>query len=42
MSLNNIQINSSWQADTIRYNEHIHIGVAMAVDDGLLVPGSIC
>ena len=32
------EINSSWQADTIRYNEHIHIGVAMAVDDGLLVP----
>ena len=32
------EINSSWQADTIRYNEHIHIGVAMAVEDGLLVP----
>ncbi len=32
------EINSSWQGDTIRYNEHIHIGVAMAVEDGLLVP----
>jgi pyruvate dehydrogenase E2 component (dihydrolipoamide acetyltransferase) len=24
--------------DKIRFNEHIHIGVAMAVEDGLLVP----
>lgn len=32
------EINSSWLGDTIRYNEHIHIGVAMAVEDGLLVP----
>ena len=32
------QINSSWLGDTIRYNDHIHIGVAMAVEDGLLVP----
>ena len=32
------EINSSWQGDTIRHNEHIHIGVAMAVEDGLLVP----
>ena len=32
------EINSSWQGDTIRFNEHIHIGVAMAVEDGLLVP----
>ena len=32
------EINSSWQGNTIRYNEHIHIGVAMAVEDGLLVP----
>ena len=32
------EINSSWQGDTIRYNEHIHIGVAMAVEEGLLVP----
>ncbi|MCS6823464.1 MAG: pyruvate dehydrogenase complex dihydrolipoamide acetyltransferase [Cytophagaceae bacterium] len=31
-------INSSWLGDKIRYNHHIHIGVAMAVEDGLLVP----
>tara|TARA_B100001057_G_scaffold267502_1_gene267620 strand:+ start:4054 stop:5301 length:1248 start_codon:yes stop_codon:yes gene_type:complete len=32
------QINSSWLDDRIRFNDHIHIGVAMAVEDGLLVP----
>lgn len=32
------QVNSSWLGDRIRYNEHIHIGVAVAVDEGLLVP----
>jgi len=32
------KINSSWLGDKIRYNNHIHIGVAMAVEDGLLVP----
>jgi pyruvate dehydrogenase E2 component (dihydrolipoamide acetyltransferase) len=31
-------INSSFQGDTIRFNEHVHIGVAVAVDEGLLVP----
>ncbi len=31
-------VNSSWQGDSIRYNEHVHIGVAVAVEDGLLVP----
>ena len=31
-------VNSSWLGDKIRYNEHIHIGVAVAVDEGLLVP----
>jgi pyruvate dehydrogenase E2 component (dihydrolipoamide acetyltransferase) len=31
-------VNSSWRGDTIRYNEHINIGVAIAVDEGLLVP----
>jgi len=31
-------INSSWLGDKIRYNEHINIGVAVAVDEGLLVP----
>jgi pyruvate dehydrogenase E2 component (dihydrolipoamide acetyltransferase) len=32
------KINSSWQGDTIRMNHHIHIGVAIAVEEGLLVP----
>ncbi|MES2761478.1 MAG: pyruvate dehydrogenase complex dihydrolipoamide acetyltransferase [Bacteroidota bacterium] len=32
------KVNSSWLADTIRTYSHIHIGVAVAVDDGLLVP----
>ncbi|MCE9538654.1 MAG: pyruvate dehydrogenase complex dihydrolipoamide acetyltransferase [Bacteroidetes bacterium] len=32
------KINSSWLGDKIRYNSHIHIGVAIAVDEGLLVP----
>jgi pyruvate dehydrogenase E2 component (dihydrolipoamide acetyltransferase) len=32
------KVNSSWQGDTIRYNHHINIGVAVAVEDGLLVP----
>lgn len=31
-------VNSSWQGDKIRKNHHIHIGVAVAVKDGLLVP----
>ena len=31
-------INSSFQGDKIRTNEHVHIGVAVAVDEGLLVP----
>lgn len=31
-------INASWQGDTLRINHHIHIGVAVAVDEGLLVP----
>ncbi|MGC6413519.1 MAG: pyruvate dehydrogenase complex dihydrolipoamide acetyltransferase [Bacteroidia bacterium] len=34
----NPKINSSWLGTQIRYNNHIHIGVAMAVDEGLLVP----
>jgi len=32
------KVNSSWLGDKIRFNHHIHIGVAMAVDEGLLVP----
>ncbi|TPG66664.1 pyruvate dehydrogenase complex dihydrolipoamide acetyltransferase [Hymenobacter nivis] len=31
-------INSSWLGDKIRQNKAIHIGVAVAVDEGLLVP----
>jgi pyruvate dehydrogenase E2 component (dihydrolipoamide acetyltransferase) len=31
-------VNSSWLGDKIRVNKDIHIGVAVAVDDGLLVP----
>ena len=31
-------VNSSWLGDVIRRNQHIHIGVAVAVDEGLLVP----
>ena len=34
----NPAVNSSWLGDRIRYNEHVHIGVAVAVEDGLLVP----
>jgi pyruvate dehydrogenase E2 component (dihydrolipoamide acetyltransferase) len=32
------KINSSWLGDKIRFNKHINIGVAMAVDEGLLIP----
>ena len=32
------QINTSWLGDTTKYNHHIHVGVAVAVDDGLVVP----
>ncbi|MFM2190582.1 MAG: hypothetical protein RL491_968, partial [Bacteroidota bacterium] len=32
------KINSSWLEDRIRINHHINIGVAVAVDEGLLVP----
>ncbi len=31
-------VNSSWLGDKIRINHHINIGVAVAVEDGLLVP----
>ncbi len=31
-------INTSWLGDTIRQYEHIHIGMAVAVEEGLLVP----
>ncbi len=32
------QVNTTWNGDTTRYNHHIHIGVAVAVDEGLVVP----
>jgi pyruvate dehydrogenase E2 component (dihydrolipoamide acetyltransferase) len=31
-------VNSSWMGDFIRRNQHVNIGVAVAVEDGLLVP----
>ena len=31
-------VNASWQDNTIRMNHHIHVGMAVAVDQGLLVP----
>ena len=31
-------VNSAWMGDFIRRNEHVNIGVAVAVEDGLLVP----
>lgn len=34
----NPMVNVAWQGDTIRVNHHIHIGVAVAVDEGLIVP----
>lgn len=34
----NPNVNSSWLGDVIRRNHHVHIGVAVAVEDGLLVP----
>jgi pyruvate dehydrogenase E2 component (dihydrolipoamide acetyltransferase) len=32
------KVNSSWLGDKIRYYDHIHIGVAVAIEDGLIVP----
>lgn len=32
------KVNGAWMGDKIRYNHHIHIGMAVAVEDGLLVP----
>ena len=34
----NPKVNSSWLGDKIRMNNHIHIGVAVAVGEGLIVP----
>ena len=32
------KVNSSWLGDVIRENHHINIGIAVAVEEGLLVP----
>ena len=32
------QINSQWFEDRMKLNNHVHIGVAVAVEDGLVVP----
>jgi pyruvate dehydrogenase E2 component (dihydrolipoamide acetyltransferase) len=32
------EVNSSWMGDFIRQNEHIHVGTAVAIEDGLIVP----
>ncbi|MBL7719045.1 MAG: pyruvate dehydrogenase complex dihydrolipoamide acetyltransferase [Flavipsychrobacter sp.] len=32
------EVNSSWLGDVIRQNQHIHIGSAVSVDEGLIVP----
>ncbi|WP_435138620.1 pyruvate dehydrogenase complex dihydrolipoamide acetyltransferase [Formosa sp. A9] len=32
------QVNSQWFADKMRLNHHVNIGVAVAVEDGLVVP----
>ncbi len=31
-------VNSAWMGDFIRRNQHVHVGVAVAVEEGLLVP----
>ncbi len=32
------EVNSSWMGDFMRQNHHIHIGTAVSVDEGLIVP----
>jgi pyruvate dehydrogenase E2 component (dihydrolipoamide acetyltransferase) len=32
------QVNTTWGDDAMIYNQHVHIGVAVAVPDGLMVP----
>ena len=32
------QVNSQWMENAIRLNHHVHIGVAVGVEDGLVVP----
>ena len=31
-------VNSSWMGDFIRQYQHVHVGVAVAIEDGLIVP----
>lgn len=31
-------LNAAWMGDKIRHNHHVHIGMAVAIDEGLLVP----
>jgi len=31
-------VNASWMGDKIRRNHHIHVGIAVAIEDGLIVP----
>ncbi len=31
-------VNASWMGDFIRHNQHVHIGSAVAIEDGLIVP----
>ena len=33
-----LNVNSSWRGDVIRKNSHVHIGMAVAIPDGLIVP----
>lgn len=32
------KVNADWLGESIRYNNHVHIGVAVAVEEGLVVP----
>jgi pyruvate dehydrogenase E2 component (dihydrolipoamide acetyltransferase) len=32
------QVNTSWSDEATKYHSHIHVGVAVAVDEGLVVP----
>ncbi|MFI5222037.1 MAG: dihydrolipoamide acetyltransferase family protein, partial [Bacteroidia bacterium] len=34
----NPKVNSSWLGEKIRINHHIHVGVAVAMEEGLIVP----
>ncbi len=32
------KVNAAWMEDKIRHNKHVHVGIAVAVEEGLLVP----